>query len=97
MQVHITGRHVDITDAVREHIYDKVQRSLGSFTRVHDVEMVLEVQKRTHMAEVVVKGKDHIHLEAEEESDNLYKSIDQAIEKVERQLRKSRDKVQAHH
>jgi putative sigma-54 modulation protein len=97
MQVHITGRHVTITDAIREHIYEKMERSLSSLTRVQDVQVVLDLQKRIHTAEIVVLGKNHIHLEAEEQSDNMYKSIDLAIEKVERQLRKLRDKVQSHH
>jgi putative sigma-54 modulation protein len=97
MQVHITGRHVTITDAVREHIYQKIERSLSGLSRVHDIQVTLDLQKRTHMAGIVVTGKDHIHLEAEEESDNMYKSIDQAIDKIERQLRKLREKVQDHH
>ena len=97
MQLHITGRHVEITDGIREHIYAKIERSLSGLTRVQDVQVVLELQKRTHTAEVIVKGKNHIHLEAEESSENMYTSIDQAIDKVERQLRKLRDKIQDHH
>ena len=97
MQVHITGRQVTITDAVREHIYEKIQRSLSGLTRVQDIQVTLELQKRTHTVGIVVTGKNHIHLEAEESSDNMYKSIDQAIDKIERQLRKSREKVQDHH
>lgn len=97
MQLHITGRHVEITDGIREHIYAKIERSLSGLTRVQDVQVVLELQKRTHTAEVIVKGKNHIHLEAEGASENMYTSIDQAIDKVERQLRRLRDKVQDHH
>lgn len=97
MQVHITGRHVEITDAIRDHIYAKVERCLSGLSRIHEVQVVLELQKRTHTAEVIVKGKDHIHVEAEEKSENMYTSIDQAVEKVERQLRKLREKVQDHH
>lgn len=97
MQVHITGRHVEITEGIREHIYAKVERSLSGLTRIQDVQIVLELQKRTHTAEVIVKGKNHIHVEAEASSENMYTSIDDAIEKAERQLRKLREKVQEHH
>jgi len=97
MQVHITGRHVEITDSIREHIYAKIERSLSGLARVQDVEVVLELQKRTHTAEMVVKGKDHIHIEAEESSENMYTSIDLVIDKVERQLRKLREKNQDHY
>jgi putative sigma-54 modulation protein len=97
MQMHITGRHVEITDGIREHIYAKVEHSLSGLTRIQDVHVVLELQKRMHTAEVVVKGKDHIHVEAEATSENMYTSIDEAVDKTERQLRKLRDKIQDHH
>ena len=97
MQVHITGRHVEITDGIREHIYAKLERSMSGLTRIQDVQVVLELQKRTHTVGVIVKGKNHIHLEAEASSENMYSSIDEAIEKAERQLRKLREKVQDHH
>jgi putative sigma-54 modulation protein len=96
MQVHITGRHVEITDGIREHIYDKVERTLIDFPRVEDVRIVLELQKIIHSVEVIVTGKS-IHVEGHASSENMYTSIDQALEKTERQLRKRREKVQDHH
>jgi putative sigma-54 modulation protein len=96
MQVHITGRHVDITDGIREHIYDKVERTLVDFPRVEDVRIVLDLQKLIHTAEVLVQGKN-IHVEGKAESENMYTSIDDALIKAERQLRKLREKIQAHH
>lgn len=96
MQVHITGRHVEVTDSIRVHIYDKIERTLIDFPRVEDVRVILELQKLIHSAEIVVTGKD-IHVEGEASSENMYTSIDQALEKTERQLRKRREKVQDHH
>jgi putative sigma-54 modulation protein len=96
MQVHITGRHVDITDGIRDHIYDKVERTLVDFPRVEDVRIILEVLKHEHLSEVLVQGK-HIHVEAKASAENMYTSIDEALDKAERQLRKLREKVQDHH
>ena len=96
MQIHITGRHVEITDGIREHVYDKVERTLADFPRVEDVRVVLDLQKLIHFAEVLVQGKN-IHVEAKSESENMYTSIDEALDKAERQLRKLREKVQDHH
>jgi len=96
MQVHITGRHVEITDSIREHIYGKVERTLVDFPRVEDVRIVLDLQKREHFAEVLVQGKN-IHVEGKSSSENMYTSIDEALEKAEHQLRKLRQKVQDHH
>jgi len=96
MQVHITGRHVEITHNVREHIYDKVERTLTDFSRIEDVRVILELQKHEHRAEILVQGKQ-LHVEGDATSENMYTAIDQALEKTERQLRKLREKVQNHH
>ncbi len=96
MQVHITGRHVEITDGIRDHIYDKAERTLTGLSRIEDVRVVLELQKHESIVEVLVQGKN-LHVEGKASSENMYTSIDQAFEKAERQLRKLRDKVQDHH
>lgn len=96
MQVHITGRHVEITDGIRDHIYAKVERTLIDFPRVEDVRIVLDLQKLLHSAEVLVQGKN-IHVEGKASSENMYTSIDEALEKAERQLRKLRQKIQDQH
>jgi len=97
MQVHITGRHIEITDGIRDHIYDKVERSLSDLSRIEDVRVILERQKQENRAEVVVQAKNHIHVESEARSENMYTSIDTAVEKAERQMRKRREKIQEHH
>ena len=96
MQVHITGRHVEISDGIREHIYDKVERTLIDCPHVEDVRIVLELQKLLHSVEVLVQGKN-IHVEGKASSENMYTSIDEALEKAERQLRKLSQKVKDHH
>lgn len=96
MQVHITGRHVEITDGIRSHVYDKVERTLMGLSRIEDVRIILELQKHENIVEVLVQGKS-LHVEGKSSSENMYTSIDQALEKAERQLRKSREKVQDHH
>lgn len=96
MQVHITGRHVEISEGIREHIYDKVERTLIDFPRVEDVRIVLDLQKLEHSAEVLVQGKN-IHVEGKSSSENMYTSIDEALERAERQLRKLREKAHDHH
>ncbi len=97
MQVHITGRHIEISDGIREHIYGKIERTLVDFPRVEDVRVVLDQQKLQHMAEVLVQGKN-IHVEGKSSSENLFTAIDEALEKAEHQLRKLRQKIQdVHH
>lgn len=96
MQVHITGRHVEITEGIRNHIYDKIERTLIDFPRIEDVRVILDLQKLFHFAEVLVQGKN-IHVEGKASSENMFAAIDEALEHAERQLRKLRQKVKEHH
>ncbi len=97
MNITVTCRHMDMTEALREHATARVKESLAEFPRVEDVHVILEVQRKiNHVAEVVVRAKNHVHAEGTHTSKDMYASIDEAIVKVHRQLRRSRDRVQDH-
>ena len=97
MNIHVTCRHMEMSPALREHAISRVQESLDEFPRVEDVHVILDVQRKiNHTAEVVVKAKNHAHAEATETTSDMYASIDEAVDKVHRQLRRLRDKVQDH-
>jgi len=96
MQITVTGRHLEITDALRDYAMDRVTQGLAEFPRVESVHVILDVEKYRHLAELVVQARNHIKVDAREESDNMYASIDGAVEKAEKQLRRLRDKVQDH-
>jgi putative sigma-54 modulation protein len=88
---------MEMSAPLRDHATTRVQESFAEFPRVEDVHVILEVQRKIHhVAEVVVKAKNHVHAEAVESTSDMYVSIDQAVEKVHRQLRRQRDKIQDH-
>ncbi len=97
MQVSITGRHVNVTDNIKAHVEEKLERCLGMFPRIETVHVVLDQEKHENVAEVVVQAASHIRVTSTERSENLYDAIDRAIEHTERQMRKQRDKVQDYH
>ena len=97
MQVSITGRHVNVTDNVKAHVSEKVERCLGLFPRIESIHVILDEEKLNKVAEVVIQGASHIRVSATEKSENLYDAIDRSIEHAERQMRKQRDKIQEHH
>lgn len=97
MNIHVTCRHMETSPALRDHATARVEESLSEFPRVEDVHVILDVERKiNHVAEVVVKAKNHAHAEAKETTTDMYASIDEAVEKVHRQLRKLRDKIQDH-
>ena len=97
MQVSITGRHVNVTDNVKAHVEEKVERCLGAFPRIETVRIILEEEKHENVVEVVIQAANHIRITAKERSENLYDAIDRSVEHAERQMRKQRDKIQDYH
>ena len=96
MPVEVTARHMEATDGMQEYARRKGAELVEVFPRIEFVHVVLDVEKRHQIATFVVQAKNKIRLEAEETSENMKASIDAAVEKVERQLRRLRDKVQDH-
>ena len=97
MQVSITGRHVNVTENVKAHVEEKVNRCLHTFPKIETVHMILTEEKHEILAEIVVQAANHIRIAAKEYSENLYDAIDRSIEHAERQLRKQYDKMKDHH
>ena len=97
MQLSITGRHVKVTDNIKEHLNEKIERCLAVFPRIETIHVILDMEKRNYVAEIVIQAADHIRISAEEKSENLYDAIDRSIEHAERQMRKQRDRLQDYH
>ena len=97
MQISITGRHVTVTDNIKEHVNDKLERCLGVFPRIESIRVILDEEKILKVAEIVIQAANHIRVTSTEKSENLYDAIDRSIEHAERQMRKQRDKIQEHH
>lgn len=96
MSIEVTVRHTHAMEDVNEYAERKAQDILNEFPRVEHVHVVLDVQKHLHIAELIVQAPHRVRVEAKESSDNMRVSVDAAVEKVEKQLRRHRDKVQDH-
>ena len=101
MNLTISGHHLEVTPALREYVLAKLERITRHFDQVVDITVLLSIEKpadkeRRQRAEVTVhvKGKD---LFAECSSEDLYASIDQVIDKLDRQVVRHKDRVQDHH
>ena len=97
MQVNITGRHVHVTDNIKAHVDEKLERSLGMFPRIENVHVILDMETHNYVSEIVIQASSHIRISSTEKSENMYDAIDRSVEHAERQLRKQRDKVQDYH
>jgi putative sigma-54 modulation protein len=95
MQVNVTFRHIEATDALHEYADAKVQRLADKYLhRPIDAHVILSVVKRRHCAEIVLNGDRHT-LSSKEETADLYSAIDLAVEKLEHQARKLAGKLKS--
>jgi len=94
-QIQILGRHVQVTEAMKQYAWDKlskIERLQGHIIHVH---VVMDVQKMEHSISIVMK-LDHIKIKAQAVSSDMYVSIDQAIERLQTQIRRWKDRIQDH-
>jgi putative sigma-54 modulation protein len=95
MQVLVTFRHMEATEALRQYAEHKVARVHKLMRRPIEAHVVLSVNKRRHVAEIILSG-EHLHVNATEETGDLYSAIDLAMDKIERQIQKRVTKRKAH-
>ena len=62
--IRITGRHLNITDAIREYAQSKVEHIHLDYPRIIEVHVILDVAKHRHFAEIVLHCANHITIEA---------------------------------
>ena len=91
MKINITGRHVNITNALQLHIENKFKKLESHFENIIDTHFILTVEKERMKAEALLVIKND-NLFAENESDNMYAAIDDVIDKLDRQLKKQKEK-----
>ncbi len=92
MQCMITGRNIEVTDALREYAERKLSRLDRYFYRPLTAQVTLTAEKGRHIAEVTVP-LDGLVLRGEEASGDMYASIDAIIDKLERQIHKFKTRI----
>lgn len=92
MKTTITGRHFEISDSLRQHVDDEAAKLQRFFGGIVDCSVTMSVEKHRHCAEVTVNVYEHT-LRSSHESADMTLSIDKALEKVERQLKRVHDKL----
>lgn len=92
MELRITGRHLDLTPEIKNYAESAVASLDRFFDRIIDTHLILEVEKHRQRAELTVNVQGH-QLVSHAETDDLYVSIDDVIDKMQRQLKKYNAKI----
>jgi putative sigma-54 modulation protein len=91
----VTGRNVMVTDAMKDYALEKVAKMERFASRIIDAEVVMDIQKLEHRVEIIVKV-NNIRIVSRACTDNMYASIDKAVDKLESQLRRYKKRIQEH-
>ncbi len=97
LPIKVTGRHVTVTEPIKEYAYKRVEGVHLDYPRIIEAQVILDVQKYRQTAEVILHCSNHITIEASAETDDLYASIDQAVDKIVQQMRKYKTKIMRQH
>lgn len=98
MQIDVSGQNMEVTQALRAYVTEKLDRVERHFDNLINIHVVLRLEKIEHFAEGVlsVGGRTNpIHAEASDE--DMYAAIDKMIDKLDRQVRRHKAKVTDHH
>ena len=95
MQVNITFRHLESSEALKSHARDKVEHIQRYIDRPTEAHVVLHVENLQHHADINLKAGAFL-LRGRAKTNDMYASIDQAAEKIERQLKKHKEKLKNH-
>lgn len=94
--ISVIGRNVVVTDALRDYAIDKISKIERFSNRIIDVFVTLDIQRYEQRADIVLQ-LDHIKIKSHAITDDMYASIDKAVDKIEAQLLRYKSKIQDHH
>lgn len=89
MNISITFRHMDGSDAVKAHVHEKFSKLQKFLRQPMTANVTLSVEGLDHIADVnIASGSSHLH--ATERSEDMYATIDLVVDKLERQIREEK-------
>lgn len=96
MQLNVSGHHIEVTESLREYVESKIEKIERHFDLVSDVSCILTVEKLRHKAEATANvNGGTIYVDNTEE--DMYAAIDGLVDKLDRRVRKYKEKAADHH
>lgn len=92
----VTGRHVHVTDAMKAYAEEKLSKLDRFADRIIDIAVTMDIQKLEHRVDIIMKY-GHTLIKSHASTSDMYASIDQAVDKLQRQLRKYKRRLKDHH
>src|SRR5260370_11990389 len=96
MLVNITFRNMFATDALRNHVQEKLDKVVGKYLdKVTEAHATLSLERYLHHADINLHA-GHFHVRGKEKCEDMYASIDMAVHNIDRQLKKYKERLKSH-
>jgi putative sigma-54 modulation protein len=95
MKLDVSGRHFRVTEALKDYAVEKLQKLDKYSLKLESAHIVFEVQKFTHISEIVLRGKD-LRLTAKATSLDMHSAFDKSFGGIQLQLRKKHERARDH-
>ncbi|MGA1867033.1 MAG: ribosome hibernation-promoting factor, HPF/YfiA family [bacterium] len=96
MQISVTSRHMELTEALKNYVKSKIVKLNKYLDDILDANIILSVEnKHRHIAEITLTARG-MTFNSENTTDNMYSSIDRVIDKLEAQVKKFKEKKKEH-
>ena len=97
MYIHVNGKNIEITDAIKAYVKEKLSKVVNHYDQITGMDVILSVIKNPaasgkHIAEVTCKMNTGV-VRCEESGESMYESIDLLADKLDRQVKKFKDKA----
>ena len=95
MQTSVTFKNLDPSDRLKSYVSDKLDRFDKYLYNPAEASVVLSVEKFRHIAEINIIG-DRLNIVGKEETEDMYAAIDMVLDKLEKQIKKNKQKIRDH-
>jgi putative sigma-54 modulation protein len=92
MRTSVTFKNIDSSENLRDYVADKLNRFDKYLYNPAEASVVLSVEKFRHIAEINISG-DKLNIVGKEETEDMYSAIDMALDKLEKQIKKNKQKI----
>lgn len=96
MQIKISARHGHLGEATQAFIREKAEKLLRFFDRLTSIEVTVDLKSEPKVVEVLVNAEHKHDFVATESNSDILAAVDSAVDKLERQLRRYKEKIQDH-
>lgn len=95
MNILVNGRHLEVTPALRAYAEEKIRKFERYLSNITEATVTLSVEKYSHKVEVLLKANG-LMIQAEGVTEEIYSAIDEVVEKLDKQVKRYKEKLVSH-